>query len=420
MSIRTDAKLANDWNLSNVKKVPTRNGFGDGLLIAGERNKDVVALCADLTESTRVQAFAEKFPERFVQIGVAEQNMATVASGMAAAGKIPFIASYAMFSPGRNWEQIRTTIAYNDRNVKIAGAHAGISVGPDGATHQALEDISIMRVMPNMTVLVPCDAIEARKITIAAAQHHGPVYFRFAREKTPVFTTDETPFSIGKAVVFRDGNDAAIVACGPLVYEALLAAETLSKENINCTVINSPSIKPLDGATIVGAAKRCGAVVTAEEAQYVGGLGGAVAELLSEAHPVPIKRVGVKDHFGESGEAEELLTKFGLRAVDIIKAVREAIAMKNNPRASLAKHTTLNKNEYFKLANGKQLTSLVELRDALASMDNATYAHHVHTNRNDFATWVNDVFHHQDLAHQMRTSPTKQQLTKTIARHCKQ
>jgi len=423
MAINPDAKLAPDWNKPDVKKVPTRNGFGEGLAIAGERDKNVVALCADLTESTRVQLFAEKFPERFIQIGVAEQNMATVASGLAAVGKIPFIASYAMFSPGRNWEQIRTTIAYNDRNVKIAAAHSGISVGPDGATHQALEDIAIMRVMPNMICLVPCDAIEARKITLAAAEHLGPVYFRFAREKTPVFTTDDTPFEIGKAVVFRQGNDVAIIACGPLVYEALIAAEQLAKEGIDCTVINSPSIKPLDGATIIGAATRCGAVVTAEEAQSGAGLGGSVCELLSEVAPVPIKRVGVKDRFGESGEPDELMKKFGLKVPDIIQAAKDAIAMKKStsarPKMMYLATLLANPREHFVLKNGKTLKSGAELKQALPSMDDATYKHHVTKDRNDFANWIADVYRDTETANSIRKAHNKQDIIRIIAQRLK-
>ncbi|MAF14134.1 MAG: transketolase [Parcubacteria group bacterium] len=308
--------LIKDLEKATLKNI--RDGFGEGLVLAGEKNKKVVALCADLTDSTRMSFFRDEFKERFVEIGVAEQNLASVASGLAAVGKIPFIASYAMFSPGRNWEQIRTTIAYNNQNVKIAGAHAGISVGPDGATHQALEDIAIMRAIPNMVVLSPCDYNEAKKMTLAVARHKGPVYFRFPREATPVFTTVRTPFKIGRAEVFREGSGVTIVASGSLVYEALLAAEVTDAEVINCH-----TIKPLDKETILKSVKKTGRVVTVEEHQVNGGLGSAVAELLVENNPVPMRRVGVRDSFGETGEPEELLEKFGLKAKNIIEAIEE-------------------------------------------------------------------------------------------------
>lgn len=306
-----------------TENIPTRDGYGEGVVEAGHKNPNVVVLCADLTESTRSQWFQEQFPERFVQIGVAEQNLVTVASGMAAVGKIPFASSYATFSPGRNWEQIRTTIAYNYRPVKIVGAHAGISVGPDGATHQALEDIALMRALPNMTVLVPCDYVEARKATLAAVDRPGPVYLRLGREKTPVFTTGETPFEIGKAEIFRMGADVTIIACGSLVYQALLAAEELAKDGIEAEVINSPSIKPLDVDTIVTSATKTARVVTAEEHQVTGGLGGAVAEVLGEKYPVPMRRIGVQDRFGQSGKADELMKEYGLDADAIVHAAKE-------------------------------------------------------------------------------------------------
>ncbi|MEK6900360.1 MAG: transketolase C-terminal domain-containing protein, partial [Nanoarchaeota archaeon] len=300
-----------------------------------EKNKNVVVLCADLSESTRSEWFQKRFPERYVQVGVAEQNMASLASGMAAAGKVAFISSYAVFSPGRNNEQIRTTISYNsweskpgrEINVKIGGAHAGISVGPDGATHQALEDVGLMRLHPGMTVLVPCDEAECEKATIAAAEKPGPVYIRFGRAEYPAFTTEKTPFAIGRIEEFRSGNDCTIIANGPLVYEALLAAKKLEKE-IDCQVLNCHTVKPLDVKTLIAAVKKTGCAVTAEEHQYLGGLGGAVAEALSEHYPVPIKRVGVKDHFGESGTPEELFKAFGLTSDDIVKAVRAAVKMK--------------------------------------------------------------------------------------------
>ncbi len=322
------AKLSPKIFHKDIAKIPTRNGFGEGLVLAGEADERVMVLCADLTESTRTEAFKRAFPDRFVQLGVSEQSLAAIAAGMALAGRIPFIASYACFSPGRNWEQIRTTACLQEVNVKIAGAHAGVSVGPDGATHQMLEDIALMRVLPNMIVLVPCDAIETRKAVLAAVQHEGPVYIRFAREKTPVFTTDKSPFAIGKAQILNTGSDVAIVACGPLVYEALLAAKELETHGVSAKVINCPSIKPLDEATLIAAAKQCGAVVTVEEAQAAGGLGGAMAELLGSNYPVPIERVGLEDTFGQSGTPDELLEHYKLTAPWIIKAAKRVIKRK--------------------------------------------------------------------------------------------
>ncbi|MBI2624413.1 transketolase family protein [Candidatus Parcubacteria bacterium] len=327
--LNPNAKLAPDLlDKTKLQQKPIRDGYGDGLLLVGDANPNVVALCADLSESTRTQPFQKKFPERYVELGVAEQNLATVASGMAAMGKIPYISSYAMFSPGRNWEQIRTTIAYNGRHVIIAGAHAGISVGPDGATHQAVEDMAIMRVMPSMTVIAPCDAIEAKKATFAAMSLEGPVYIRFAREKTPLVTTEETPFQVGRAEMFREGKDAAIVACGSLIWNALAAADELSRKGVECTVINNHTIKPLDAETIVKAAKDTGAVVTVEEHQINGGMGSAVCEVLAEHYPVPVERIGVRDRFGESGDPNELVEHFGMGVGSIKEAVKRVIARK--------------------------------------------------------------------------------------------
>lgn len=309
---------------------PTRDGFGKGLLELGETNKNVVALCADLAESTRILAFKEKYPERYVELGVAEQNLATVASGLANYGKVPFIASYATFSPGRNNEQIRTTIALNNVPVKVAGHHAGISVGPDGATHQALEDIALMRVIPNMTVVSPCDAEEAHKATLAAAALPKPVYLRFAREKTPLMTTTETLFELGKAVVMWEGDHApevAVFATGPILYQALLAAKELEHE-VPVVVINIHTIKPLDADAVVKYAGEAGAVVTVEEHQTAGGLGGAIAEVLAQHAPVPMEFVGVRDHFGQSGEMAELYKFYKMDAPAIADAIRKAAARK--------------------------------------------------------------------------------------------
>lgn len=312
----------------DIEMKPSRDGFGEGLVIAGEENPNVVALCADLTESTRMEAFKNKFPERFVEVGVAEQNLVTVASGMAHIGKIPFASSYATFSPGRNWEQIRTTICYNNQPVKIVGSHAGISVGPDGATHQALEDIAIMRALPNMVVVVPCDWIEAKKATLAIAKNNKPSYIRLSRDKVPTITTENSPFEIGKAEVLKEGKDATVIACGQMVYLALIAAHELESHKISVRVINSHTIKPLDTKCILKAAEETRAIVTAEEHQVIGGLGSAVAEYLSQNYPVPIKMIGIQDRFGESGKPAELLEKFGLTKDNIVKSIISVIRMK--------------------------------------------------------------------------------------------
>ncbi len=316
---------------SEITKLPSRNGFGDGLVEAGKRDDKVVALAADLTESTRALPFAEMFPSRFFQMGIAEQNMASVASGMAAMGKVPFIASYAMFSPGRNWEQIRTTVAYNNVNVKVIGAHAGISVGPDGATHQALEDIGLMRLIPNMIVIAPCDANEARKATLVAAKHDGPVYIRIGRSDTPVVTTDDSPFVLGRGEVFytkKEGTQKSIgiVVTGTLAHNALLAAVELEAFGIGASVLHMATIKPLDEKALVAFAKSHDALVTVEEHQVQGGLGGAVAEVLSENHPIKITRLGVKDMFGQSGEPDELLKHYQLDVEAIVAAGKALVA----------------------------------------------------------------------------------------------
>ena len=310
--LNPDLKLNTKTFDKDVEQVPIRKGFGQGLLKAGELDKNIVALCADLTESTQMHFFKERFPERFVEIGVAEQNLVTVASGMSAMGKFPFVSSYAMFSPGRNWEQIRTTICYNDRGVVIVGSHAGISVGPDGGTHQAVEDIALMRVLPKMIVLSPCDAIEAKKATLALAQIKKPAYLRLAREKTPIITTEETPFEI----------------TGALVHKALMVAKELEKENIKIKVLNIHTIKPLDVEAIEKLARETRAIVTVEEHQIAGGLGSAVAEYLAKVYPVPIEFVGVKDVFGQSGTPSELIEHYGMGEKDISEAVEKVLGRK--------------------------------------------------------------------------------------------
>lgn len=328
--LNPEAKLSEKVFAPDIDQKPTRDGYGAGLLQAGEENQNIVALCADLTESTRVEEFAKKFPQRFFECGVAEQNMATIAAGLGVSGKIPFISSYATFSPGRNWEQIRTTIAYNDSNVKISGHHAGISVGPDGATHQATEDIAMMRALPNMKVFVPCDAIEAKKATLASAQIWGPIYLRFSREKSPVFTTDATPYTPGKAEIFWQsrGADVLIIGCGELLYNAILAARELEKEKIGTIVLNCHTIKPIDDRKIVELAKKCGAVVTVEEHQVNGGLGGAVAEVLAKQAPTQIEFIGMQNTFGESGPPAQLLEKYEMGVSHIKMAVKRVLKRK--------------------------------------------------------------------------------------------
>lgn len=325
--LNSELKLNTKMFDDKVEQVPIRQGFGDGLLEAGEKNKNVVGLCADLTESTKMNLFADKFPKRFIEMGVAEQSMASVASGMAAMGKIPFISSYAMFSPGRNWEQIRTTICYNDRPVKIAGSHAGISVGPDGGTHQAIEDIAITRVIPRMVVLSPCDSIEAKKATLASVETGTPVYIRLAREKTPVITTLRTPFKIGQAQIFWETKSpkAGIIATGALLHKALQAANELKEEGIEVEVMNLSTIKPLDEEGILNFAKRVKKLVTVEEHQIRGGMGSAVSEFLSQTFPVPIEFIGVRDEFGQSGTPEELIVHYQMGKEAIIKAVKKVL-----------------------------------------------------------------------------------------------
>ncbi len=329
MKFNPKAKLAKNLFAKNIKFASTRDGYGEGLVFLGENNEKVVVLCADLTESTRTEEFAKLYPKRFIQVGVAEQNLAGVGAGIAHEGYIPFISSFAVFSPGRNWDQIRVSICYSNINVKIASTHAGLSVGPDGATHQALEDIAITRVLPNMSVVVPADALEAKKATIAISELKGPCYLRLGRPKTPIFTTKESPFKIGQAEVLKDGKDVVLIGSGPLLYEALVAAGNIEKnKNFSVAVINCHTVKPLDKKTILKYAKKTGAVVTIEDHQISGGLGGAVAEFLSEENPVPIRFVGMPDSFGESGDEKDLLEKYGMQASRIEKLALEVIKSK--------------------------------------------------------------------------------------------
>jgi len=328
--INKNVKLNKKIFKPDIEKEAIRNGFGEGLLEAGKRDKRVVALCADLADSTRMSLFKEAFPERFIELGVAEQNLASVGSGMAAIGKIPFISSYAMFSPGRNWEQIRTTICYNNVPVKIAGSHAGVSVGPDGGTHQAIEDIALTRIIPRMVVVSPCDAVEARKATLAVAKTQDPTYLRLAREKTALITTEETSFEIGKAQIFFEAAETqvGIIATGPLVYQALLAAKDLEKDGVGVTVMNLSTIKPLDENMVLALARKTDAIVTVEEHQIAGGMGSAVSEFLSKKYPVPMEFVGVDDQFGQSGKPEELIKHYGMDKSSIEKAIERVLKRK--------------------------------------------------------------------------------------------
>lgn len=314
----------------DVEKLPTRNGFGTGLVAAGDKDPHVMVLTADLNESTRCDAFAKNYPERFVECGVAEQNMAAIAAGLGVTGKVPFISSYATFSPGKNWETIRTTIVYNEANVKIAGHHAGIMTGPDGATHQATEDIASMRCLPMLQIMIGCDAIEAEKTTIKAAEIVGPVYLRYTRDKTPVMTTKETPFHFGKLQTFwvTEKPQATIIATGYMLYYAMKAAKSLEEKGINVLVANAATIKPFDEEGLVTLAKETGAIVTVEDHQVMGGLGGLIAEVLAKHHPTPMEFIGLQNTFGESGKPQVLIEKYHMGENAIMEAVEKVIKRK--------------------------------------------------------------------------------------------
>lgn len=328
--VNAAAHLVDNPFSKDLEKKPTRDGFGTGTVEAGKQDANVIVLCADLKESTRAEWFEKEFPDRYIEIGVAEQNLATVAAGLAAVGKVPFFASYAAFSPGRNYEQIRTTIALNNRHAIVCGMHAGVSVGPDGATHQMLEDIALMRVLPNMNVIVPSDAEEARKAVIAAARADGPSYIRFGRSGVPVYTTPDTPFSIGKALVLWESAkpQVALLATGAQAYDALAAARALEADGIGSIVLSVPSVKPLDEEAVLDSARRAGRVITVEEHQIAGGFGSAIAEFLSGTHPVKVVRMGVEDAFGQSGEPAELLAHYKLDSVAIAAAARALVGEK--------------------------------------------------------------------------------------------
>lgn len=313
----------------SVQKIPMRDGYGKALLELIAANPNVIALDADVAKSTRSIWVKEKFPANFVDMGIAEQDLVGTAAGLALGGMLPFTSTYAVFMAGRAWDEIRTTVCYNNLNVKIAGAHAGISVGPDGATHQALEDVALMRVLPNMTVVVPCDAEETRKATLAIAAINGPAYIRFGREAVPVVTDESTPFELGKARTCREGSDVAIFANGAMLFEALEAAKILAAENISAEVIDLHTVKPLDVETVTAAAKKCRCVVTAEEHQIFGGMGSAVAECLAQNFPAPQEFIAINDSFGESGQPQELMDAYNLNQSAIVSAVKKVVARKN-------------------------------------------------------------------------------------------
>lgn len=411
--------------------VPGRDGYGKALVELGLENANIVVLTGDLAESTRVNWFLEKFPERFIEVGVAEQNMVGIAAGLALNCKIPFVSSYAVFCPGRAWDQVRVSVCYNKANVKIAGAHAGISVGPDGATHQGLEDIASMRCLPNLVVVVPADWLEAKKATKAIAVINGPCYIRFGREKVPTITTERTPFTIGKAEIYREGGDVAIVACGMMVYEALVAAQKLAKEGIESTVINNHTIKPIDKAALVAAARTCGAMVTAEEHQISGGMGSAVMEVVAEGFPVPFERVGMRDVFGESGKPSELLAKYGMTSDDIVRACKSVLRRKfevarvcgplvcRQPMDISSKQAAtmlgpVQPQVVFHLKDGQKVDSLQALHKALMTMDQGTFDHHVASTKNDFALWVQDVVKDAELASVLRRHGTRASAARTV------
>jgi transketolase len=325
--LNKDLKLNDKMFDESVEKAPTRDGFGEALLELGGKNPEVVVLTADLSESTRTESFAKKFPERFFEVGVAEQNMAAIAAGLGISGKTAFISSYAAFSPGKNWETIKTTIVYNYSNVKIAGHHAGIITGPDGVTHQATEDLSLMRSLPNLTIFVPCDAIEAKKVTIEAANIKGPVYLRFSRDKTPVITTNETPYDKNKIQPFwvSENPKTVIFATGHMLFYALLAAKKLEQEGVNVIVANVSTIKPADLSSIIDLSKKTGTVVTVEDHQVMGGMGSMVSEILAKNAPTPMEFIGLQDTFAQSGTSKELLEKYKMDDIAIIEAVKKLL-----------------------------------------------------------------------------------------------
>ena len=356
--------------LEQYDKKPTRFGFGEGLVELGEKDERVIALGGDITGSVMTSLFKDRFPDRFFSIGIAEQNATTIATGLALSGKIPFFASYGAFCALRNADQLRISVCYNEANVKIGGGHSGISVGPDGATHQVLEDIAFLHALPHMTLVVPCDYLEAKKATVAIGEMVGPAYIRFGRTPTPVFTREETPFRLGKAEVFRDGTDVAIIACGPLVWEALVAAEELAAEGISVRVINLHTIKPFDYETVAAAARECGAIVTAEEHQIIGGMGSVVAQAVVKNHPVPVEHVGVTDTFGGSGDPDHLMEVFGLTSPFIVAQTRKVLARKNGEWNQVQSITQIGREPHEHPRNYPKPLATYPMDDLLAADKN--------------------------------------------------
>lgn len=311
-----------------TEMVATRQAYGDALVELGEKNKDIVVLDADLSKSTTTAKFGKKYPERFFNMGVAEANMMNTAAGLATCGKIPFVSSFSIFATGRAWEQIRNTICYSGLNVKIVATHSGVSVGPDGASHQCIEDLSLMRTIPTMTVIEPCDAVETRKAILAAVDYKGPLYIRLGRAAVPIITKKEDPYTIGKANILGTGDDVAIIACGALVVNSLTAADILSNEGIKATVVNMHTVKPIDQETLIKVAKQSKAVVTAEQHVLDGGLGSAVASILARTYPVPVEMIGIDNRFGQSGEPDILFREYHLLPEDIVLAVKRVLERK--------------------------------------------------------------------------------------------
>jgi len=396
-----------------------KEGYAQGLVELGNKVKDLVVLSADNAIVTRAAKLAEKHPNKFIQCGSAEQNMMGIAAGLALEGKVPFVSAHAAFNPGRNWDQLRVSVCYNKLNVKIIGVHAGFSAEQEGGTHHALEDIALARTLPNMIVIAPADATEARKATIAAGTMKGPVYIRLS--KSPKTTEESTPFTIGRAEIMRAGKDCTIIACGAMVSEALKAAKKLEEQEIHCTVLNSHTIKPLDKHTILSSAKITGCVITAEEHQTNGGLGSAVAELLSQNLPVPVKMIGVDDKFGTSGTLQELHNKHGLTSANIVKTVKETIMQKCSGQVVEEHEKVIHKETDmpFKLHDGGTIKSIPGLQKALLNMKEHTFRQHCNKNKNDFSKWILDVFEEKGLAKKLRNVYTRVGMANVITRWLK-
>lgn len=410
-----------------VESDSTRNGFGKGIIKAGT-SQDVWVVTADLGGSTCVNKFRDKFPERFVQVGVAEQNLVTVASGIASMNKVVFATSFAVFSPGRNWEQIRTTICYNDQPVIIVGSHTGLGVGEDGATHQALEDISLMRTLPNMNVVVPCDSLQAEKAAIALAKNRSPAYLRLNRQKSPLITKSTTPFKLGEAQMFREGKDLVIFSCGPIINEVIKAAEELKNKKISVAVVNIHTIKPLDQKTIAKYVNKCQKFLVVEDHQVNGGLGSAISECLIN-NPAQGEIIGVENVFGESGKAEDLYWKYGLtsekitnKALNLIKQKNKKDYTKKSVKQSKKKTKVLinaPETKQFLMCDGQKIKNLKELSLIMKNVNEEVFKHHVTNNKNDFANWIQHVLKEKELSSQLKKIKTKQKTQKLIDAYLK-